>query len=64
MSSENAAFQHPLTGRYASRRMKELFSPRRKFILWRKLWVVLAEAERELGLPITDEQIRQMREAV
>ena len=64
MSSENAAFQHPLTGRYASRRMKELFSPRRKFILWRKLWVVLAEAERELGLPITEEQVHEMRQAV
>jgi len=54
-------FRHPLTERYASRAVRELFSARRKFTLWRQLWIALASAERDLGLPITDEQIAEMR---
>ncbi|MBX3474188.1 MAG: adenylosuccinate lyase [Planctomycetes bacterium] len=55
-------YQHPLTGRYAAREMRELFSDRRRFGLWRQLWVALAESERELGLTqITDEALAQMR---
>jgi len=55
-------YQHPLTGRYAAKEMRELFSDRRRFGLWRRLWVALAESERELGLAqITDEALKQMR---
>jgi adenylosuccinate lyase len=57
-------FEHPLTGRYASQAMRELFSAQRKFSTWRRLWVALAEAERDLGLPITDAQLAQMRAVV
>lgn len=52
---------NPLTERYASREMSYLFSPDFKFRTWRKLWVALAEAERELGLPITDAQLAELR---
>ncbi|NLG19283.1 MAG: adenylosuccinate lyase [Fibrobacter sp.] len=54
-------YQNPLLERYASADMSFIFSPRNKFSTWRKLWVALAEAEKELGLPITDEQIGEMR---
>ena len=51
----------PLVERFATRQMVELWSPQRKFSTWRRCWVALAEAEKELGLPITDEQIEEMR---
>ncbi|MCL4731665.1 MAG: adenylosuccinate lyase, partial [Planctomycetes bacterium] len=55
-------YQHPLTGRYAAKEMRELFSDRRRFGLWRRLWLALAESERELGLAqITEEALAQMR---
>ncbi|ADR17977.1 adenylosuccinate lyase [Calditerrivibrio nitroreducens] len=54
-------YVNPLTERYASKEMMELFSPFKKFSTWRKLWVALAETEKELGLNITDEQIEEMR---
>ena len=54
-------FRHPLIERYASREMAHLFSDEKKFVTWRALWVALAEAERELGLPITQEQIEELR---
>ena len=54
----------PLSTRYASKQMQYLFSDDCKFRTWRKLWVALAEAEQQLGLPITDEQIAQMRENI
>lgn len=54
-------YESPLNSRYASREMKKLFSPDTKFKTWRKLWIALAEAEKELGLDITDEQIDEMR---
>ena len=54
-------YQSPLVSRYASREMQYLFSPEHKFRTWRKLWIALAEAEQELGLPITDEQIAEMK---
>ena len=54
-------YENPLTGRYASREMSALWSEQRKFSTWRRLWVVLAEAERELGLPITEQQIAELR---
>ncbi len=53
-------YDNPLIGRYASRAMSELWGPRRKFSTWRRLWVALAEAEQELGLPITAAQIAEM----
>ncbi len=61
--SPGDAPQNPLHERYASRRMAELFTARHRFGLWRRLWLVLAEAQRELGLPITDEQLAALRRA-
>jgi adenylosuccinate lyase len=57
-------FVNPLTERYASKEMMHLFSPIKKFSTWRKLWVALAEAEKELGLNITEEQIEEMRKNI
>ncbi|MCX8083771.1 MAG: adenylosuccinate lyase [Calditerrivibrio sp.] len=57
-------YVNPLTERYASKEMMELFSPKRKFATWRKLWVALAEAEREMGLNITEEQIEEMKQNI
>lgn len=51
----------PLSERYAGKDMQYLFSPEMKFRTWRSLWVVLAEAEKELGLNITDEQIEELK---
>ena len=52
---------NPLTERYASKEMSYLFSSNFKFRTWRRLWIALAEAERELGLPITDAQIAELK---
>ena len=54
-------YRSPLETRYASRGMQEIWSPRRKFTTWRRLWLALAESERELGLPITQGQIDELR---
>ncbi len=54
-------YENPLTGRYASPEMAALWSEQRKFSTWRRLWVVLAEAERELGLPISEAQIAELK---
>jgi len=54
-------YESPLNSRYASKEMKELFSPHMKFTTWRRLWIALAEAQRELGLDITEEQISEMK---
>ena len=54
-------YESPLSARYASKEMQFLFSPQHKFSTWRRLWVILAECEKELGLPITDEQIDEMK---
>ena len=58
---DTSVYQNPLLSRYASREMAENFSDDKKFRLWRKLWIALAESEKELGLPITDEQIAEMK---
>jgi len=54
-------YQSPLASRNASPAMQAIWSPRRKFSTWRKLWLALAESEQELGLSISDEQIKAMR---
>ena len=54
-------YQSPLSERYASREMQYIFSPDMKFRTWRKLWIALAETERELGLNITEEQIEELK---
>ncbi len=58
----NDTYQSPLSERYASKEMQYIFSPDKKFRTWRKLWIALAETERELGLPITQEQIDELKE--
>jgi adenylosuccinate lyase len=58
----NSQYRSPLTERYASPEMARIFSPAFKFGTWRRLWLVLASAEKELGLEIPDEAIAQMRE--
>ena len=54
-------YTSPLSARYASNEMSKIFSENNKFTLWRKLWVALAESERELGLSISEEQINEMK---
>ena len=54
-------YESPLSSRYADKEMKYLFSPDMKFRTWRKLWNALAEAEMELGLPITQDQIDELK---
>ncbi len=54
-------YQSPLVTRNASAEMLEVFSPQRKFSTWRRIWLALAEAQQQLGLPIADEQLNQMR---
>lgn len=59
--SEHSIYENPLNTRYASREMQENFGDEKRFRLWRKLWIALAEAEKELGLPITEKQIAEMK---
>lgn len=59
--SDKVLYENPLNTRYASREMQENFGDEKRFRLWRKLWIALAEAEMELGLPITKEQIAELR---
>lgn len=54
-------YQSPFSVRYASREMRRIFSERNKFTTWRRLWVALAESEQSLGLPISDEQLDELR---
>ena len=54
-------YQSPLSERYASKEMQYIFSPDMKFRTWRRLWIALAETEKELGLNITDEQIEELK---
>lgn len=54
------SYESPLCSRYASKEMQYIFSPNKKFNTWRRLWIALARAEMQLGLPITQEQISEM----
>ncbi|MGV8144989.1 MAG: adenylosuccinate lyase [Alkaliphilus sp.] len=56
-------YQNPLIDRYSSKEMMRVFSPDNKFRTWRKLWIALAEAQMELGLPITVEQIEKLKKS-
>lgn len=60
-SSDPHRYQNPLIERYASAEMAALWSPQRKFQTWRRLWIALAEAQQELGLPISDDQIAELK---
>jgi adenylosuccinate lyase len=55
------SYETPLESRYASKEMLYLFSPDKKFKTWRKLWIALAESEKELGIDISDEQIQELK---
>ena len=60
----NNLYKTPLNSRYASKEMSYIFSDDMKFSTWRKLWVALAEGEKELGLDITEEQIDKLKENI
>ncbi len=62
--SDPKSYSSPLAGRYASETMRYLFSAEKKFTTWRELWLALAESEAELGLPITEAQLSEMRETL
>ncbi|MGL4453637.1 MAG: adenylosuccinate lyase [Sarcina sp.] len=57
-------YENPLNSRYSSEKMSFIFSDDKKFSTWRKLWVTLAESEKELGLNITEEQINELKENI
>ena len=59
--ADNSVYENPLITRYASREMSENFSDDKRFKLWRKLWIALAESEMELGLNITKAQVDEMK---
>ncbi len=61
-NGKHSSYENPLCTRYSSKEMRELFSNDTKFRTWKKLWIALAESEKELGINITDEQLSQMRE--
>jgi adenylosuccinate lyase len=59
--ASKSKYEHPLVDRYASKEMSFIWSPAKKFSTWRKLWLALAESEKELGLNISEEQLNEMR---
>lgn len=62
METSRTQYRSPLSSRYASDEMKYIFSEKKKFTTWHALWIALAKAERALGLPIEEKQIREMEE--
>ena len=60
MAERHERYESPLTGRYAGEQMRRLFGAQRKFSTWRRLWLALAEAQQELGLDISDKQLKEM----
>ena len=63
MTNSSKSYSSPLAARYSSRAMQENFSSHRRALIWRDLWIALAECEKDLGLEITDEQIAALKEA-
>jgi adenylosuccinate lyase len=61
MNNSENVYENPLITRYASREMAQLWSSERRIGLWRELWIILAETERELGLPISEAQLTELR---
>lgn len=61
---ENNIYVTPLSGRYASKEMNKIWSSNTKYSTWRKLWIALAQTEKELGINITDEQISEMKQNI
>ena len=59
--TDQFSYDNPLIVRYASEEMSRMWGPQRKFSTWRRLWLALAEAEAELGLPITPGQIAELK---
>lgn len=59
--TDYSIYQNPLCTRYASKEMQHAFSDEKRFKLWRKLWIALAESEMELGLNITPEQVAELK---
>jgi adenylosuccinate lyase len=59
---DRQSYQSPLSSRYASREMRFIWSDEKKLTTWRRLWIALAESEQALGLPISDEQLAELRE--
>lgn len=64
MTDGSHGYSHPLTGRYASREMQAVFGPAHRYGTWRRIWLALAEAQKETGLAIPDEALAQMRAAL
>ena len=64
METQHENYQSPLSTRYASEAMRFNFSAQKKHATWRRLWIALAESEKELGLDITDAQLNELREHV
>jgi len=54
-------YQSPFSTRYAPEAIRRCFGDRKKFVTWRRLWIALAESQKELGLPVTEEQIKELR---
>src|SRR3954468_18422525 len=61
---DSSVYENPLVARYSSRAMAQLWSAQEKFSTWRRLWVALAEAERDLGLNVTEAQVAELRAKV
>lgn len=59
--TDNSIYTNPLITRYASKEMQHAFSDEKRFKLWRKLWIALAESEMELGLNVTQEQVDELK---
>ena len=64
MSSPYDTYASPLAARNASEQMLRLWSPRHKFNTWRRVWLAVAEAQHELGLPVSKEQVEELRAVV
>ena len=56
----NNSYRNPLTDRYAGKEMSFIWSPQHKHSTWRRLWLTLATCEKELGIPISDEQLSEL----